>query len=168
MNLKHEEQILIKDIFAVSVNQGENSLLYLPEFVRDVSSFGRTCDSTQPTHPSSSTRLTSTPSSWNASKCRTPRPIQPDRRADLPRGKLEPRRRCTQQTLERGRTAAGLHRLLRRSTLPLTQIIKNFINLSLQEPEIFPEQLQIESDISPAPSSNSSSTQKPTKSRANC
>jgi hypothetical protein len=40
MNLKPEEQILIKDIFAVSINKNENSLLYLPEFVRDVSSFG--------------------------------------------------------------------------------------------------------------------------------
>jgi hypothetical protein len=40
MNLKPEEQILIKDIFAVSINKNENSLLYLPEFVRDVSAFG--------------------------------------------------------------------------------------------------------------------------------
>ena len=39
------------------------------------------------------------------------------------------------------------------------QIIKNFINLSLQEPEIFPEQLQIESDIGQAPSSNTLNNQ---------
>lgn len=42
MNLKAEEQILIKDIFAVSVNKKDNALLYLPEFVRDVSSLGGT------------------------------------------------------------------------------------------------------------------------------
>ncbi len=42
MNLKAEEQILIKDIFAVSVNQKENSLIYLPEFTKDVAGFGRT------------------------------------------------------------------------------------------------------------------------------
>lgn len=40
MNLKAAEQILIKDIFAVSVNKKDNALLYLPEFVRDVSTFG--------------------------------------------------------------------------------------------------------------------------------
>lgn len=40
MNLRAEEQILIKDIFAVTTNQSESGLLYLPEFVRDVSTFG--------------------------------------------------------------------------------------------------------------------------------
>ena len=42
MNLKLEEQTLIKDIFNVSVNQVDSSLLYLPEFAKDVSQFGGT------------------------------------------------------------------------------------------------------------------------------
>lgn len=41
MNLIAEEQILIKDIFAVSVNPTETALLHLPQFNRDVSGFGR-------------------------------------------------------------------------------------------------------------------------------
>lgn len=49
MNLIAEEQILIKDIFAVSVNPTETSLLHLPQFAKDVSVFGRIFIETQPT-----------------------------------------------------------------------------------------------------------------------
>ena len=41
MNLRNEEQILIKDIFAVTVDPTEATLPHLPGFARDVACFGR-------------------------------------------------------------------------------------------------------------------------------
>jgi len=50
MNLIPEEQILIKDIFAVTLNKNDSSSsVYLPEFIKEVSIFGRTFTHIQPT-----------------------------------------------------------------------------------------------------------------------
>lgn len=40
MNLAPEEQILIKDIFAVTVNPADNSVIYLPQFSAELAVFG--------------------------------------------------------------------------------------------------------------------------------
>lgn len=49
MNLLPEEQILIKDIFAVTLNKHDSSAsVYLPEFIKEVSIFGRTISHMQP------------------------------------------------------------------------------------------------------------------------
>ena len=50
MNLIPEEQILIKDIFAVTLNKNDSSSsVYLPDFLREVSIFGRNISHMQPT-----------------------------------------------------------------------------------------------------------------------
>ena len=51
MNLRNEEQILIKDIFAVTVDSADSSLPHLPEFGRDVAGFGRTLPFKKPMLP---------------------------------------------------------------------------------------------------------------------
>lgn len=71
MNLIPEEQILIKDIFAVTVNPNDHTAYYLPDFAKQIAAFGRNSNTTQPMSPSFSTPPTSTPSSWNACKHRT-------------------------------------------------------------------------------------------------
>jgi hypothetical protein len=40
MNLIPEEQILIKDIFSVTVNPNDHGAYYLPEFAKQIASFG--------------------------------------------------------------------------------------------------------------------------------
>jgi hypothetical protein len=42
MNLIPEEQILIKDIFAVTVNPNDHTAFYLPDFSKQLAAFGRT------------------------------------------------------------------------------------------------------------------------------
>ena len=64
------------------------------------------------------------------------------------------------QALEHQSAGQIVHRVFHGSTPPLTQIIKNFILLSLQESEIFGEQLVIEPNVVHAANSTPLPTQR--------
>lgn len=51
MNLAPEEQILIKDIFAVTVNPSDHGAVFLPDFAQQLTAFGSTPRRTQTTPP---------------------------------------------------------------------------------------------------------------------
>ena len=104
----------------MTVNKNDpSSVIYLPDFSKEVSIFGRTHPSTQPMPHLSTIPPTSTPSLCRGCRSRTLLSIKADLATGLFGGLLAEGRGGQVQALEYGPETAGVHQLLRLGRLAL-------------------------------------------------